>query len=377
MPLADDHKEQGGYRLLIERSFKPVVESQRNVIKNGGLAVLYDKNPMEASGYAAVIADVFQEPVYYVPCYQDDKNLPVEFRDGVMFVRDEAGEWQPIRAAFRYVTQRPWNRLPIHTKTKIFNPTLACLAGGRNKMVAAKAYDIFNTELRNAGLKILTPETIWDVRKHEIPLWVQKMGGQAVVKIPYSNAGQGVFTIVNKTELDKFMAQSFPYERFIVQSLLGNYQWSSETTEGRLYHVGTVPNSKGETYVADLRMMVSATSEGIKPLCVYARKSKEPLLDELHEGSDSWDMLGTNLSIKHEDGTWGSDTNRLVLMDRRDFNKLGLGLDDLIEGYIQTILSMIAIDKMAVELMNSKGRFRTKLFRALNDDDALLNEILM
>ena len=33
-----------------------------------------------------------------------------------------------------------------------------------------------------------------------------------------------------------------------------------------------------------------------------------------------------------------SDTNRLVLMDRRDFNKLGVGLDDMIEAYIQTVL---------------------------------------
>ena len=63
-------------------------------------------------------------------------------------------------------------------------------------------------------------------------------------------------------------------------------------------------------------------------------------------------------------------------MDRRDFNTLGLGLDDLIEAYIQTILSTIAIDRMAKKLMNTKGQFRHKLFKSLNDDPFLLNEIL-
>lgn len=375
MPLLEDHQEQGSYRRLVERTFAPFLQKKRLPVQ-GALAVLYDKNFMEVSGYAAVIADVFQEPVYFVPCFQDDPNLPMRFVEGIMEIRDAEGAWVPIRAAFRYVTQRPWSRIPLHTKTRILNPTLACLAGGRNKMVAAKAYDFFNAELEEMGLKINTPHTIWDVSKEEIPLWVKKMGGQAVVKIPYSNAGQGVFTIVSEAELDSFMKQDFSYDRFIVQSLIGNYQWSSTTSSGRLYHVGTIPNSKGKTFVADVRMMISSTENGLLPLCVYARRARKPLEDEIDAGSDSWDMLGTNLSIKNPDGTWDSDTNRLVLMDRRDFNKLGIGVDDLIEAYIQTVLSTVAIDKMAETLLNKQGRFRMRLFKSLNDDPALLNEIL-
>jgi hypothetical protein len=330
---------------------------------------------MEVSGYAEVIADVMNEPVYFVPFYQNDPDPPVEYRDGVMYVRIEDGEFVPIRAAFRYVTQKPWNRLPLHSKTKIMNPTIACLAGGRNKMVAAKAYDIFNAEIESAGLKINTPETIWDVSKNEIPLWVKKMGGHAVIKVPYSNAGQGVFTIVNEEELEKFMAMEFDYDLFIVQSLIGNYNWSSTTAAGKLYHVGTVPNQKNNSYVADIRMMVSATENGIRPLCTYARRAEKPLVDKIADGTNSWQILGTNLSYKNPDGSWNSDTNRLILMDRRDFNKLGIGLDDLIEAYIQTVLSMVAIDKMAKTLMNKKGQFRMKLFKSLNDDEGLINEI--
>jgi len=373
MPLLDDNQEQGSYRWLIERSFLPFVRRRGGI--QGRLAVLYDKNPMEASGYAAVIADVFKEEVLYVSFHQHEIDPAVRFTDGIMEVRGEAGQWHPIRAAFRYLTQRPWSRLPLHCRTRIFNPIIACLAGGRNKMVAAKAYDMFNADIAESGLKINIPETIWDVSKNEIPLWVRKMGGQAVIKVPYSNAGQGVFTIVSDRELEAFMELEFPYDQFIVQSLIGNYQWSSISSDGRLYHVGTIPNAKGKTYVADLRMMVSTTSQGIRPLCVYARRAPKPLEDVLTEGSESWDMLGTNLSIKNLDGSWDSDTNRLLLMDRRDFNKLGIGIDDLIEAYIQTVLSMVAIDKMAITLVNKQGRFRMRLFKSLNDDASLIEEI--
>jgi hypothetical protein len=88
-------------------------------------------------------------------------------------------------------------------------------------------------------------------------------------------------------------------------------------------------------------------------------------------------MLGTNLSIKKGENQWGSDTSRLMLTDRRDFNKLGLSLDDLIEAYIQTVLSTLGIDEMCQTLYNTKGKFRKRLFRSLNDDNSLIHELLM
>lgn len=376
MPLLNDEDDQGGYRRLLERTFVPLVKKRGKRIE-GDLAVVYDKNPMEAMGYARVMADLFDEPVHYVYFDQHESDPPVRFVEGIMEIRQSDGRWYPIRAAFRYLTQRPWNRLPVFSKTKILNPIIACLAGGRNKMIAAKAYDMFNGKMEGSGLAINIPETIRDVRKDEIPLWVTRMGGQAVVKVPYSNAGQGVYTIVSQAELDAFMKLDFQYDQFIVQSLIGNYQWSSTSKTGRFYHVGTIPNAKGNTYVADLRMMLSSTSSGLRPLCVYARRAAKPLRDQLDQSSDSWEMLGTNLSIKLENGGWDSDTNRLMLTDRRDFNKLGMGLDDLIEGYIQTVLSTIAIDQMCMQLINKQGRLKTRLFKSLNNDPLLLKEILL
>jgi hypothetical protein len=63
-------------------------------------------------------------------------------------------------------------------------------------MMAARAYEFFNAELQseNTGLEIRVPETIRNVTKNEIPLWIETMGGHAVLKNPYSNAGKFFFS---------------------------------------------------------------------------------------------------------------------------------------------------------------------------------------
>ena len=381
MPLLIEGQEKGGYKLLIEETFKPLLEEKK--LPKGDLAVIYDKNQMEASGYAATMSDLFNEPVYLVKYLEHDLDPPLKFKNGIMYIRlqqnKKESNWIPIRGAFRYVTQKPWNRIPIQTKTKILNPILVCLAGGRNKTVAAKAYEFYNAEMEESGLIIRTPETIWNLTKDEIPFWVQKLGGFAVIKNPNSNAGQGVFTITNNRELEEFIQKDHPYSKFIVQSLIGNSRWSSvSSAEQHYYHVGTVPNKHNQLFVADLRMMIhyNFSVKGFRPLAIYGRRARKPLVDDLDPEQSSWEILGTNLSIKQSDGSWSTQTNRLLLMDRRDFNLLGIGLDDLIEGFIQTVLATIAIDKMAINLLNKKqNKFKLELFRSMHPDNILISEI--
>ena len=371
MPLLQEEDEQAGYRRLLEKAFVPALS--RRGLPAGGLAVLWDKNPMETTAYAAVMADLLNEPVHLVYFPADDPDPDVRFVDGVLQVR-VSGEWQPIRAAFRYVTQRPWSRIPPITRTLLFNPVVTCLAGGRNKMLAAKAYDFYNGAAAASRMHIHVPETIWDVSREEVPLWVHRMGGVAVVKNPYSNAGQGVYTITSPGELEAFMALEQRYERFIVQGLIGNRNWSSHTQLGRLYHVGTLPDRRGSIFVADLRMMIGAGPGGFFPVALYARRARHALTETVEEGASSWDMLGTNLSVKVAGG-WSTESERLMLMDSRDFNKLGLGIDDLIEAYFQSVQATIAIDQMASRLVTQKGRFRRRFFNSINPDDALLKDI--
>lgn len=371
MPARTDADEQRGYRYLIQESFLPALKRKKRLPK-GALAVIYDKNYMEVTGYAATLADLTGEPVYLVPCMHEGENF-VQFDDGVLHI-DLEGERINIRAAFRYVTQKPWNRIPVTTKTFIYNSTKVCLAGGRNKLMANKAYEFYNSKVAESGLSINVPETIKDIGKLEVPLWVNRFGGKAVVKNPYSNAGQGVYTITSEQELEAFMAEDHPYDQFIVQSLIGHHDWSSVSSVGKLYHIGTIPNRKGKIYIADLRVMVYSSPQGFRPCAVYARRAKAPLEADVPE--DSWKVLGTNLSVKLGNNEWSSETNRLMIMDRKDFNALGIGIDDLIEAYIQTVMSIVAIDDMAKYLTNKKGQFRHRLFESMDHDDSLKKEIL-
>lgn len=373
MPPRSDYDEHRGYKFLIDNAFLGTVKRKKKLPK-GALAVIYDKNYMEVSGYAQTLADSTNENIYLIPHFNGEESN-IRFEDGVMFLTLPSGEEQPIRAAMRYVTQKPWNRLPAVTKTFICNSTLVCLSGGRNKLLANKAYEFYNSEIGESGLMINMPETIKDVSKPEIPLWVSRFGGKAVIKNPYSNAGQGVWTVTSESELNEFMEGDYPYDQFIVQSLIGHYDWSSTSQHGKFFHVGTVPNKKGNIFISDLRVMICSTEDGYKPCAMYARRAKSPLESEI-KGS-SWEVLGTNLSIKVDENKWDSDTSRLLLMDRKDFNSLGIGIDDLIEAYIQTTLTMIAIDKMAMNLINSKGQFKMKLFKSLDNDESLIREILV
>lgn len=78
--------------------------------------------------------------------------------------------------------------------------------------MASIAYDLYNSELKNTGLRIRTPQTINNVTRSEVPSYIKSLGG-GVLKIPYSNAGQGVYTITNKNELNDFMGQQHHYDK--------------------------------------------------------------------------------------------------------------------------------------------------------------------
>ncbi len=68
MPLLNEAEEKNGYTVLIDQTFKPYLEecqAQGKMIDQGVLAVVFDKNTQEATGYAACLADSFGEDVSY------------------------------------------------------------------------------------------------------------------------------------------------------------------------------------------------------------------------------------------------------------------------------------------------------------------------
>ena len=148
------------------------------------------------------------------------------------------------------------------------------------------------------------------------------------------------------------------YDQYIVQSLIGNY--CSTASSGKFYHLGTIPNKKNQIFVSDLRFMVCNSKKGFSPVAIYGRRARKA--DHLQENEDSWGMLVTNLSYIDDAGTIKSESSRLIMMDRRDFRQLGIGLDDIINAYVQTVLSTVAVDRMSQNLVTQKGKLKKKLF---------------
>ena len=70
MPPRSDSDEHRGYRYLIEESFLPALKKRR--LPEGKLAVIYDKNYMETSGYAQTLADIAKENVYLIPHFDNE-----------------------------------------------------------------------------------------------------------------------------------------------------------------------------------------------------------------------------------------------------------------------------------------------------------------
>ena len=419
MPLLSESEQFAGYKRLLESIFDDLISASgdcKDEQDKGDLAVVFDKNITENSAYSAVLAELSNERVWLVE-YHDDEDESirvVKWENGYMYVKDINNVWHKIRACLRYVTQKPWKRLPLNTKTKMLNPIIVCLAGGRNKIMASYAYRVFNQMNldRNSGIYIRLPYSLINVNKSDIPSLLDsdsRLNGKAVVKVPYGNCGQGVYTILNKHELDDFMNVNHKYDKFIIQSLIGDHSWSNhnqiehkvdekynENINGKnYYHIGTVPDKQNNVFVFDLRMIVTSDKNGFKPVSMNCRRARKPLtkdLSNLNNGQNtdlsnsnepktftSWDMLGTNLSIKVDKNLWDTEAERLLIMDNNDFNTLGVGIDDLIDAYIQTVLSVISIDKMCIELLESntdnKNEFNVDLFKQLNPDESLFNEI--
>ncbi|RNA16505.1 hypothetical protein BpHYR1_002062 [Brachionus plicatilis] len=372
-PFFNQSDKYGPYKKLVE-NFMELFE--KSDTKSGDLAVIYDQNSTESSGYATCLADLTGEIVWLVQYL--DESLSVKWSDGIMYVRDADENWHAIRGCVRLVTQKPWTKIPLISKTIVVNPIITCLAGGRNKNIASYAYKLFNAEqLENSTkLGIREPYTLINVDKKDIKFLVENdvnLNKKAVIKVPYDNCGQGVYTIVNDYELRKFLNTNHNYDKFLVQSLCGNFKWSS----GQYFHLGTLPNMKtDEIFAFDVRMLVKSNRNGFSPVSVNFRRARKPLADSLINMDSSWDILGTNLSTTIGVNNWKTDEERLMVMNDHDFTQLGMDIDDLIESYIQTVLAMVAIDHLCIQLYDDSMKlFDFDLFKKINPDEILINEI--
>lgn len=328
MPLLDG---VSGYERLLREVFLPRLSADE--LPDGMLAVIYDKNPLENSGYAAVLANLMRENVLLVPFSQNAKTA--RWQDGVLMVTLPDGRETSVRACLRYVTERPWESIPAVTRTFVCNPVTACLSGGRDKARAETAYAAFEQTHAVSGLRIARPQTLIHVERARLGTVLAAKGFRAAIKDPRSHAGQGVLTVASREEWQKCESHLPECAQFVVQELIGD---GSQNTI--LTHAGTLPDASGARFAFDLRIVVGAGKDGWLPLSLYARRAHVRLGD----AASSWDVLGTNLSVRSSDGDWQTEPERLIPVDEKNFESLNLSFDDLAEAFILTVLATHAID---------------------------------
>ena len=78
MPRMAETQEEAGYQTVMEKSFLPAIKRRKKGPK-GDLAILYDKNHMENSGYAATLASLTDENVHLVPVMNGAESSFVRF----------------------------------------------------------------------------------------------------------------------------------------------------------------------------------------------------------------------------------------------------------------------------------------------------------
>ncbi|KAF0533043.1 hypothetical protein F8M41_010742 [Gigaspora margarita] len=350
MPLFNiNNKRQNGYTFVIQTAFKQALKNTDPSL--GELAIVYDDGAykIEVAGYAAAISEETKEHVWVVKLQNDaEYEQPIKWENQIMYIKDQDRVWHPIRACFNHI-DKPWCHFSLKSKTVVFNHVILCLAGGYNKIMASKSFELFNNELSGSGLAIRFPETICNVNKSEVSSYIEKMGGRAVIKAPYDSSGKNIYIITNSEELKKFIDANLPYEKFIVQSLVDNRLWSEKLHPGIFYHIGTMPDDHNQIF---------------NPLPTYLPNNSN---------WNSWKFFGTNITDE-SDSKEALEYERLITIDQKEFDITGFSIDDLIDAYVQTVLSVIAIDKMCQKLLDN-NEFNYELYHSLNPDNVLLGEL--
>lgn len=339
--------------------------------KQGVLAVVSHGQRMDPLGIAQAIAQRLKEPVHLIT--HDKEKLPhqqpwrVDASTGGLFVQSKEGVWHKARGAVALLgPSSAFATQPLTLETGVLiDPPLVHRAGGVEKTRANEAFRAFNMHALNkkdapADALIRIPKT-WQTAFSDIPRVIQSLGGSAVVKLSDGNGGDGIWMIRTSDDLAKFQKAhqeaveanpSLQHTRqYVVQELLLPIAWANLTqTPAHRYNRSTLPDRNTlQRHVYDTRMLVAPLDGKWEPLGVFGRKAPGaiPTPDKIQPTTPLeklWDILGTNLSRKSSTG-WFFREEGLMVFDKPTYDSTGLSLEDLVDGYFQSIFAMQAIDK--------------------------------
>jgi hypothetical protein len=265
---------------------------------------------------------------------------------------------RPITGAIRYIHKDPWNYLAPSVKGTFINSTKVDLCGGRDKLMAERAFD--SCIVHNKKIVLSRPECFTAHTREELEHIILSKEFPLVVKKRFLNSGIGIYFILNKdlSVLKELSDKDFP---IVVQQMIiapgtginSDFPWEQKGV-----------CIEGKRYAYDLRVVVASGPDGYKPLMVYGRRGRRPFSDlkNCGHGTEIFDDIFKVNIAKKKGSDFVFESNRLILPTDEGWEMLGITESELMAAYMESILSLYAADRFCDSY---EGRFDELLAKFL------------
>jgi hypothetical protein len=303
------------WELAYRKAARLVVETVRAGGEGAVALLTEDKLPCETLGYRHALA---QAAGAEVPVWG-----PADLRGAELTAsRQLRVRGQIVAGGLRYLHTNPWELLPPDTAGVYINGTRVDLAGARDKVAAAHAFQKLN-DGRSAGLPRLSFPATHILRGPSMTAELPGDWAGVVLKPPHLNSGAGL-RFFSKIPSAWPASTVFP---LVAQAMVRPSR--SLLIDGRVY---------------DLRMVVGSDASGFFPIMAYARLARRPY-DESLEGDALAMALITNISAAAADGSSRFEYERLLIPSTEGWRRLGLSQEDFAVAYVHSVLATLAIDE--------------------------------
>lgn len=139
----------------------------------------------------------------------------------------------------------------------------------------------------------------------------------------------------------------------------------------------------GQMYAYTVRIIACDSPTGFKTIAICCARAPAPFAKNGETAEIASDALLNKIKTVHEDdayvsniGTNPDSEQRSFYVDDAGMKGMGIGMDDVVDGFMQTVYSTLAIDNMCKKLTMEDGELNMQLLKELNPDPQLLAEVV-
>lgn len=138
-------------------------------------------------------------------------------------------------------------------------------------------------------------------------------------------------------------------------------------------------NLNNQLYASTVRIIACSDPSGFKMTAIRAARAARPFTSIRSEENklltDSIETLDEDAYITNL-GTTGRSESRAIIIDDAAMDALAIGIDDVVDGFMQTVFSIHAIEDMCKRFTTKDGELNLELLKELNPDPQLLAELI-